>query len=68
MLCAYSQHLCYTCSRTNLKGNTMLYRDIFDIQRDLRTFGFWYCVWRKDSLWEIFIASRMNKHDTHSII
>jgi ribosome assembly protein YihI (activator of Der GTPase) len=27
MLCAYSQHLCYTCSRTNLKGNTMQTQD-----------------------------------------
>jgi len=45
----------------------MLYRDIFDIQRDLRTFGFWYCVWRKDSLWEIFIASRMNAYNDRSM-
>lgn len=38
----------------------MLYRDIFDIARDLQIHGFWYCVWRKDSLWSIFVASRMN--------
>ena len=42
--------------------------NIFDVSNELRLYGFWYCVWRKHSLWAIFIASRMNKHDTHSII
>jgi len=46
----------------------MLPVNIFDVASNLRLFGFWYCVWRRYSLWDIFIASRMNKHDSHPTI
>lgn len=37
--------------------------NIWDLKNDLRRYGFWYCVWVGNSLWDIFVASRMNRHD-----
>lgn len=38
------------------------YVNIFDVALELERWGFWYCVWRKHSLTDIFIASRINHH------
>ena len=42
--------------------------NIFELGDDLRIFGFWYCVWRKHSLWDIFVAYRMNKHALDAMV
>jgi hypothetical protein len=51
-----------------MKGTTMFTVNIFDVANELRLYGFWYCVWRKRSLWSIFIASRMNRYALDAII
>jgi len=51
-----------------MKGITMFTVNIFDVANELRLHGFWYCVWRKHSLWSIFIASRMNEYTDRPII
>jgi hypothetical protein len=55
-------------TRNHLKGLTMFTVNIFDVANELRLHGFWYCVWRKHSLWSIFIASRMNEYTDRPII
>lgn len=42
------------------------YTSIFHLADILNRHGFWYCRWRGYSLYEIFVAYKLNRHNiTH---
>jgi len=45
----------------------MSYYNVFEVKRNIEDFGVWYALWfngfSKQSLWTIFVASRMLKRE-----
>lgn len=45
----------------------MGYVNVFEVKRNIEDFGVWYAIWfhgtSKQSLWTIFVATRMIRRD-----